>query len=132
MAVMKQLNLLTNVMREERVAAPLAAGHPGPVRSTLRAAIGYGRIGREVGRLGWGVDGSVSRCSYDPQVNIVEQGEEKVELVDLHTLAGSSDAISIHCSLNDSTRGLVDKFFLAHARDGVVNRQCVAWGGLRR
>ena len=38
--------------------------------------------------------------------------EHGIELVDLDTLLGSSDYVSLHCPLNDETRGFVNKTLL--------------------
>ncbi len=41
-----------------------------------------------------------------------------VKYVPLDTLLAEADAVSLHCPLNDATRGLVDAAFIAKMRDG--------------
>jgi len=43
---------------------------------------------------------------------------ETVKYVPLDTLLKESDAVSLHCPLNDSTRGMVDAAFIAGMKDG--------------
>ncbi len=43
---------------------------------------------------------------------------ESVKYVSLDTLLSESDVISLHCPLNDSTRGMVDASFISKMKDG--------------
>lgn len=42
-----------------------------------------------------------------------------IKYVPLDTLLAEADAVSLHCPLNDATRGMVDTKFIAKMRDGV-------------
>jgi len=72
------------------------------IRNRTLGLIGCGRIGREVARkmlvLG------VRAIAYDPWA--ASAGGE-ISFVDLETVLKESDFISIHCSLNESTRHLL-------------------------
>lgn len=95
--------------------------------------IGFGRIGRRVGRLanafGMQILANSPRQfntpSYDP-----------FRWVDLDTLAAKADVISINCPLNEGTNGMINREFLAKcksnlillnaSRGAVINEQDVA------
>jgi D-3-phosphoglycerate dehydrogenase len=46
--------------------------------------------------------------------------EGEIELVDFSTLLGRSDYVSIHCPLNDQTRGLFDAEVLSQMKPGSI------------
>ncbi len=46
------------------------------------------------------------------------ENTESVKYVSLDTLLAESDVISLHCPLNDSTRGMVDASFISKMKDG--------------
>ena len=77
--------------------------------STL-GIVGYGRIGRRLGRIGAALDMRV--IAHDPYVP--EAG------VELPELFASSDFISLHAPLTPETRGLVSAEVLARARDAIL------------
>ena len=78
--------------------------------------IGFGRIGRAVGRiakaLGMRVIATGSReCG---------EGLAIAEYVDLDTLLGQSDVVSLHCPLFPETEGLINRDTLAKMKDGAI------------
>ncbi|MBI3298621.1 MAG: C-terminal binding protein [Elusimicrobia bacterium] len=86
-------------------------------RDTVLGLIGLGRIGSAVAlkakALGYQV------LFHDPYK---EDGYDKVlgvRRVDMAGLQTESDIVSIHCPLNDETRGLVGRPFLAACRRGL-------------
>jgi D-3-phosphoglycerate dehydrogenase len=95
--------------------------------------VGYGAIGREVGRIARGLDMRV--VAHDPLVD-----EADVPLVELDELYATSDVVSLHLPLTDETRGLVGApelaamkptaFLLNTARGGLVDEAALA-GALR-
>jgi D-3-phosphoglycerate dehydrogenase / 2-oxoglutarate reductase len=74
--------------------------------------IGYGAIGREVARLCSALGMDV--IAHDPEA------AHSAEMVSLPELLARADVITIHCALNDRTRGLVDRGFLAALKPGAI------------
>jgi phosphoglycerate dehydrogenase-like enzyme len=76
--------------------------------------VGYGSVGREVARrAGAGFDMQVVACDVTP----VERGRQWLShAVDAQELAETSDAVSLHVPLNETTRGLVDAHFLSQMK----------------
>ena len=88
-----------------------AGGVPRRLRNATAGILGFGRIGRALCTRLREFYGKVLAC--DPYVDadlMVAYGAEKV---DLDTLLSQSDLLSLHCLLNDETRGLVDASALA-------------------
>jgi phosphoglycerate dehydrogenase-like enzyme len=91
--------------------------------------VGYGAVGREVARIAGSLGMDV--VAHDPFLQ-----EADVELVDLGTLLGTADAISLHVPLSESTRDLIDAEALERmrpgtllvntARGGIVDEQALA------
>lgn len=76
--------------------------------------IGYGRIGRAVGRLAAAFGMRV--LAYDA----VCREDEKAEFVTLDELYAASDVISLHCPLFPETQGMINRGTLALMKDGVM------------
>jgi len=72
------------------------------IRNKTLGLIGCGRIGREVARKM--TTFGVRAIAYDPYM---ANTEGAIAFVDLDTVLRESDFISIHCSLNESTRHLL-------------------------
>jgi D-3-phosphoglycerate dehydrogenase len=90
--------------------------------------LGLGRIGREVARRALGIGMRV--VAYDPFVAADRFRELGVEAAtSLDDVFTEADVITLHLSLNDETRGLLDAAAFARMKDGVrlVN---AARGGL--
>jgi phosphoglycerate dehydrogenase-like enzyme len=68
--------------------------------------VGLGNIGRELFRLARGV-GFRRLLAYVPGAPIAEEIAAGVEYTDLDTVMRESDFISIHCPLNEKTRGMI-------------------------
>lgn len=86
--------------------------------------VGMGNIGREVARLAEAFGCKVAYASTSGSSR-----EEAFECKDLNDLLAWADVISIHCPLNDTTRGLIDneKISLMKPTALIVN---VARGGI--
>ena len=76
--------------------------------------VGLGAIGRRVATLCKTLGMVV--IAHDP----APVAGEPVELVSLSELVERADVITLHCALNESTRGLVDATLLSRAKPGAV------------
>ncbi len=68
--------------------------------------VGLGNIGSAVARIALAMDMSVMAYTSKPQ-EVLPQGIEKAESLD--QLMQVCDVISLHCPLNDDTRGMIDR-----------------------
>lgn len=84
------------------------------IGGTTVGVVGLGRIGRRVAVLVQALGARV--LAYDPFI----EASDDVELVELETLFGESDYISLHAPLTPETRGLVDARILGLARGAVL------------
>jgi len=85
--------------------------------------IGIGLTGRTLGLVGVGNIGSdvlnlarpfgMRHIAFDPYTSPETAAALGVELTDLETVLRTADFVSIHCPLNDETRGLIDAERLA-------------------
>ncbi|CDX32929.1 D-isomer specific 2-hydroxyacid dehydrogenase NAD-binding protein [Mesorhizobium plurifarium] len=87
--------------------------------STL-GLVGCGKIGRSMARMaGQGFRAKV--LGFDPGVDAATMGDAGVEKVDdLHVMLGACDFVSIHCVLNDDTRGLIGAQELACMKPSAI------------
>ena len=76
--------------------------------------IGLGGIGLEVARIARGIGMEVIAWNRTPR------GDAGVRLADLDTVLSTADVISLHLSLNDETRGLIDAARIARMKPGVI------------
>ncbi|MDD2236654.1 MAG: NAD(P)-dependent oxidoreductase [Kiritimatiellae bacterium] len=88
--------------------------------------VGLGSIGRLVVRRMSGFE--VNVLGYDPMISEERAREMGVEMVDLPTLFGRSDYISLHIPENTETRGLVDASLLGLMKPGATLVNCARAG----
>jgi D-3-phosphoglycerate dehydrogenase / 2-oxoglutarate reductase len=74
--------------------------------------VGYGRLGRMV--AGYGRAFGMHVLAHDPV------GVDDVESVSLHELLRRADVVSIHCTFDETTRGLLGASELALMRPGAI------------
>ncbi|MCY3865087.1 MAG: C-terminal binding protein [Chloroflexi bacterium] len=107
--------LLNQARRLRQMVASVKAGawydaariEPAPrLKGQVLGIIGLGRIGRTVAEKASGL--GLRIIAYDPYVALEPDIETKVELVDLGTLFGESDYISLHTPLTESSRHIID------------------------
>jgi phosphoglycerate dehydrogenase-like enzyme len=89
-----------------------------PLRGKTLGIMGYGNIGRPVGRVGLALGMHV--LAFNRSLTDEEARAEDVTRADLDTLLESSDVISIHLPLNSSTRGMIGAQQIAQMKDGVI------------
>ncbi|MBO7300170.1 MAG: D-2-hydroxyacid dehydrogenase [Tidjanibacter sp.] len=93
--------------------------------------VGMGNIGREVARLA-----SAFGCEVAYYSTSGAERKEEYERMDLDSLLAWADVLSVHCPLNDNTKGLIDTEKIAKmkpsavvvnvARGGIVVEEAVA------
>lgn len=88
--------------------------------------VGLGNIGQGVARLAKGFGMEV--LAFDPVVTPERAGECGAKLVELDDLFARADFISLHASLNDATRDLVNADSIAKMKDGVCIANCARAG----
>jgi D-3-phosphoglycerate dehydrogenase len=123
-AVAMMLTLLKRITEAHAaMRAGLAADRPALMGRELAGRtvglIGLGTIGRRVaaiGRLAFGC----RILAADPYLDAAAIAEAGAEKVDLATLLAASDIVSIHCPLNDETRGMIGAAALAAMRPGAI------------
>lgn len=90
--------------------------------------VGAGKIGKEVLKLGEGFD--MDLIAFDVQKDSEAAEEIGYEYVGLEELLERSDIVSVHCPLNEATRGMIsteefelmnDTLFVNTARSGIVD-----------
>lgn len=96
----------------------LRSKHMGrELRDGTLGVIGLGGIGRKLLELlnGFGMNPPLV---YDPFIGPDVAVGHKARLVSLETLLKESDFVSVHCPLNEQTRGLIGKQELAQMKPG--------------
>ena len=97
--------------------------------------VGIGEVGRRVARIcGKGLEMRVLAC--DPYLTAEQVEERGATKVDLPTLLAESRFLSLHCPLNDETRGMIGArelagmpaggYVLHTARGGIVDEDALA------
>jgi D-3-phosphoglycerate dehydrogenase len=76
--------------------------------------IGLGGIGQEVARIARGIGMEVIAWNRTPRA------DAGVRLADLDTVLAAANVISLHLSLNDDTRGLIDAAKIGHMKPGAI------------
>lgn len=78
-----------------------------PVRGQTLGIVGLGRIGRSAALCAVAMGMTVIATEVLPDQEFVRKHE--IQLVDFDTLLARSDYVSLHCPLNDQTRGMFDR-----------------------
>jgi len=89
-----------------------------PIRGKTFGIIGLGRIGRSVAVRALGLQMRVIAAETYPDKKFVDK--HGIELVDLDTLLGRADFVSLHCPLSEETRGLINAEKLAKMKSDAV------------
>lgn len=104
------------------------------LRQRTFGTVGLGGIARETLRL-LSVFGMEKPLAYDPFVDAATAADLGVELVELEDLLARADFVSLHCPLNEATRGLLDRrrlnlmkegaYLINTARGGIVDEEAL-------
>lgn len=84
------------------------------IRQTTFGVIGLGRIGRSTAIRAAALGAAVIAVEQYPDDAFIQQ--HGIELVELDELAARSDFVSVHCPLNDETRGMFDRAFFSRMK----------------
>ena len=79
--------------------------------------LGFGRIGRSAARIAEAFGMNVLAFSPSLDMNF-KSGN--VRYSSLNELFEQSDVVSLHCPLNESTRGIINKYSISRMKDGVI------------
>ncbi len=111
---------------------------PGDLDGATLGIIGFGNIGRKLAELIRPFDMTV--LAYDPFVSQDAMEALGVERVELDELLERSDFVSLHASLNETTRGLINKerlslmkpgaYLINLARGGLIENLDILYEGL--
>lgn len=103
-------------VKDGSYTASAAANKVSPPFYELRGKtwgiVGYGNIGKQVGRIAAAFGCRVLVCKRTP--------EEGVECTDIDSLCRESDIITLHTPLNDETRGLISEDRILAMKKGVI------------
>jgi len=110
-------------------------GHPGILRGRTIAIVGFGYIGREVGRICREALG-MQVLAFDPFFDPIEARRLGVTLVDdLDALLRRADIVSVHTPLTDQTRHMIGSeqlesmkpsaYLINTARGGIVDTEAL-------
>lgn len=106
LALAKKLLPLHRAMQTEGWAWPTAQWLANDIAGKTIGLVGVGRIGRSLARMAGGFRATV--LGFDPHVSSADMqraGVRKYERLD--AVLAECDFVSIHCVLNDQTRGLI-------------------------
>ena len=78
--------------------------------------IGFGRIGRQTGRIARAMGMDVIAYDGSP----TEEGRKIARYVQLDELLGRSDVIALHCPLLPDTKEIINRSSIAKMKDGVI------------
>ncbi|HVB33357.1 MAG TPA: phosphoglycerate dehydrogenase [Patescibacteria group bacterium] len=92
------------------------------LRGKTLGIVGLGRVGSAVARLAQAYQMNVIAC--DPYVSARAAAERGVKLIGLEEVLGSCDYLTLHCSLTEETRGMINARALALTRPGVRVVNC--------
>ena len=139
-AVGMMLSLTKNMPQTDRA---LRAGRAGKrevfkgwnAKGRTVGIVGLGNVGRRVARIcGKGLEMRVIAC--DPYLTVEECQARGATKVDLPTLLAESRFLSVHCPLDDDTRGMIGtrelaalqagSYVITTARGGIVDEDALA------
>lgn len=119
MALFKRFKPIHRAMQQRGWTWPEPAWLAHDLSGKTLALLGLGRIGRSMARMAAAFRMTV--LAHDPHADPAAAQALGVELCpDLGEMLSRCDAFSIHCTLNDRTRGLVDAAALARLQPSAL------------
>ena len=107
------------VMNHQRVTAgQWTVELSRPIRDNVFGLVGLGRIGRSTALCAKALGMQIIATEMYPDEAFVK--EHGIELVDFDTLLARSDFLSVHCPLNDETKGMFNKDVFGAMKQGAV------------
>ncbi|WP_371170918.1 2-hydroxyacid dehydrogenase [Aliiroseovarius sp. 2305UL8-7] len=108
-ALAKKLTALDTHMTQQGWAWPEPTWLGNDIAGKTVGIIGLGKIGRSMARMA-GLGFRARVIAYSPHTSAEEMGAIGVEKIDdLNDLMAQSDFVSVHCVLNNKTKGLIGK-----------------------
>lgn len=89
-----------------------------PIRGTTLGLFGLGRIGQAVAVRAKALNMTVIATEPFPDRPFIEQ--HGIQLVDLDTLLGTADYLSVHCPLTEQTQAMIDHTWFERMKPGCV------------
>ena len=89
-----------------------------PIRDSAFGLVGLGRIGRSTALCAKALGMKLIATEMYPDEAFVKEND--IELVDFGTLLSRSDFLSVHCPLNDETKGMFNKDVFSQMKEGTV------------
>jgi len=119
-ALAKKLAPMHAAMRRDGWLWPTAPWLGSDIAGKTLGLVGVGRIGRSMAQMaGAGFQARV--LGYDPNLSALQLREACIEKCDdLHEMLAACDFVSIHCVLNQATRGLIGARELACLKPNAI------------
>ena len=120
LALAKKLTPMHEAMRRDGWLWPSSPWLGTDIAGKTLGLVGVGRIGRSMAQMaGAGFQARV--LGYDPNVSAAQMRAAGVEKRDsLHAMLAECDFVSIHCVLNDATRGLIGEAEFSAIKPGAI------------
>jgi D-3-phosphoglycerate dehydrogenase len=119
LALAKKLAPMHLAMRRVGWLWPNAPWLAADVAGKTLGLVGVGRIGRSMAKMAAGFD--VRVLGFDPHVSAEQMRAAGVDRRDdVHAMLSECDFVSIHCVLNDSSRGLIGSREFAAMKPGAL------------
>lgn len=120
LALTKKLAPMHTAMRRDGWLWPSSPWLAADVAGKTLGLVGVGRIGRSMAQMA-GAGFRARVLGHDPFVTAEQMRAAGVEKRDsLHAMLAECDFVSLHCVLNDSTRGLVGEAEFAAMKRGAI------------
>jgi D-3-phosphoglycerate dehydrogenase len=120
LALAKKLVPMHEAMRRDGWIWPSTPWLGSDIAGKTLGLVGVGRIGRSMAQMA-GAGFGARVLGYDPQVSAAAMRAAGVDKRDsLHGMLGECDFLSIHCVLNEATRGLIGEREFAALKPGAI------------